>query len=498
MNKRINKIVEGLKNKKKGCIRRDQVRKAIEENAFSYFIYKGYDEVYNVEPEKMAANIENIRDYWLTSGDMWGQLHDNDTKLEITIKYGYSYMELWVNLEEEVKPVAAVEPKEEEKEINSDIKVVFNTEKSGIELYFKEKPLAELRNKLKAHGFKYHGKKICWYAKDSEENRSFLEAENILVIDSTDDIEEVEEINISVDELNDISDIENVEIIEEEPKEIKSESVINESLAKRAKENISFSDYKENSATKEYDSMVADAAEQIEAAKPRVSDEGKIKLDNLLNWYKSKLANWINKHNSNGASHVSWMISGPSNYNMKKHEKWLNKEGKLWEEYNDITNISAKISTIINSDKVIRTDDKNALEKLRDKLNKALEEHQSYKDYNVKARKEGKETLRPYVLQNSNQRIRNIKQRITNLERLEKQKEINPKEEVEINGIKIIDNLDANRLQIVFGFKPSEEIRKELKRYGFRWSPSNGAWQKYRGLEAERIAKDIANKVIEK
>ena len=40
-------------------------------------------------------------------------------------------------------------------------------------------------------------------------------------------------------------------------------------------------------------------------------------------------ANWINKSNSNGAGHVSVMIAGGSNYNMKKHEQYLNRERKL-------------------------------------------------------------------------------------------------------------------------------------------------------------------------
>lgn len=272
--------------------------------------------------------------------------------------------------------------------------------------------------------------------------------------------------------------------------------MINEQLAKRAKENMSFDDYKEGSSTAEYNRVVEDVAKKIEAAKSNVSEEAQERLDKLLNWYKSAYANWINKHNANGASHVSVMIAGPANYNMRKHDQWMNREEKLWDEYNEINNIDAKISAIIHGDKIIRTDDKNALEKLRDKLKAAEEEHQGYKDYNKKARKEGKEPYASYVLSNSNQRMRQIKLRIAQLEKLEEQKKIATEQgnkEIEINGIKIIDNLEANRLQIVFDYKPDADVRNKLKKNGFRWSPNNEAWQRYRSVTAETIAKELVS-----
>ena len=55
---------------------------------------------------------------------------------------------------------------------------------------------------------------------------------------------------------------------------------------------------------------------------------------------------------------------------------------------------------------------------IKEKLQKAEEEHKGYKDYNIKARKEGKEKLSSYVLQNSNARIKAIKDRIIKLERI--------------------------------------------------------------------------------
>lgn len=144
--------------------------------------------------------------------------------------------------------------------------------------------------------------------------------------------------------------------------------MINETLARRAKENMSFGDYKQGSATSEFNAEIARAKGLIEQAKERVSPEAQARLDNLLSSYTRNYANWINKSNSNGAGHVSVMIAGPSNYNMRKHEQYLSRERKLWEEYEQFKNIEQKIRSIIAGDKIIRSDDKNAVEKIKAKI----------------------------------------------------------------------------------------------------------------------------------
>jgi len=276
--------------------------------------------------------------------------------------------------------------------------------------------------------------------------------------------------------------------------------MINEELARRNKENYSHFGYVAGSATREFNVIIANATEKIEQAKLKVSDEGKVRLDKLLAAYTTNYTNWINKSNANGANHVSVMIAGPSNYNMRAHEKYIQKERTIIAEYDNIKDIESKIYAIINGDKIIKSDDVNAIEKLQEKLAKAQEEHQRYKDFNIKARKEGTQPLASWVLQNSNGRMKSIKDRITQLERLAKAAEATPQIEIvtesKINGIKIIDNLEAQRLQIIFDDKPDAMIRAKLRKNGFRWSPTKGAWQRFRSLEAERIAKEIVRETI--
>jgi len=53
------------------------------------------------------------------------------------------------------------------------------------------------------------------------------------------------------------------------------------------------------------------------------------------------------------------------------------------------------------------------------------------------------------------------------------------------------ENVEANRLQLLFPGKPDEETRKRLKRHGFRWAPSEGAWQRQLTNAARYAAQEV-------
>ncbi len=65
--------------------------------------------------------------------------------------------------------------------------------------------------------------------------------------------------------------------------------------------------------------------------------------------------------------------------------------------------------------------------------------------------------------------------------------------EYEINGTKVLENLEQNKLQIFFDVKPEEEIRARLKENGFHWARSEGAWQR-RLNDTARYAAECALK----
>ncbi|MDM0660087.1 hypothetical protein QTH47_13260 [Clostridium perfringens] len=207
MNKRIEKIVEKVKIKGNNIAtpRRDQVRKAIEENAFDYMIYQGYDEVYDVKPVEMAATLENIADYWLRSGDMWASINNNC--LKVTIKYGYSYLTLYADLKEDKKPSLNTVRSEE-------VEITYNEEKNGIEVKFNTKPAQEVINDLKVNGFRWHRVKKVWYAKQTEERIEF--------VNTTFEINQINDEKINVKNFNNIETLKNKYVANwsELPKEI--------------------------------------------------------------------------------------------------------------------------------------------------------------------------------------------------------------------------------------------------------------------------------------
>jgi Domain of unknown function (DUF3560) len=119
--------------------------------------------------------------------------------------------------------------------------------------------------------------------------------------------------------------------------------------------------------------------------------------------------------------------------------------------------------------------------KLTDKSIKKL-------DTEIKAASYDKQPYPRYIFSNLSQNINRLKKRLAKLEK-EATEETTEKE---IDGlIRIVDNVEDNRLQLFFPDKPNEEIRTQLRKNAFRWSPSVGAWQRHRSNAARYAAKNI-------
>jgi hypothetical protein len=135
----------------------------------------------------------------------------------------------------------------------------------------------------------------------------------------------------------------------------------------------------------------------------------------------------------------------------------------------------AKVEAIDNNH-AISSDDPEALTKLKDKLRKLENSQQYMKEQNAKARaeKSGKPFM-AYQLSNNNANIRTTKERIKHLE---KAADMQARLDIHGNGWTLHEDKDQNRIQFIFAGKPDEATRRELKSYGFRWSPMNMAWQR--------------------
>ena len=122
-----------------------------------------------------------------------------------------------------------------------------------------------------------------------------------------------------------------------------------------------------------------------------------------------------------------------------------------------------------------------------------------------------KQPYASYVLTNNGANIRRIKKRIAELNRRDELFSAgdggsidNPTgledrlingwefEGIDGNGGRVEMNKELNRIQIFFSSKPSEDVRTQLKSRGFKWAPSQSAWQRQLNANGLYAVKQIA------
>lgn len=112
---------------------------------------------------------------------------------------------------EEVKTVVAQEVAPTTENNTNTIEVKLNGEKNGVEIYFTEKPVTEIRTEMKSNGFRYNGKINCWYAKQSKETLEYaysLETPKNVELETIAEVEVVEENEDKMPDANDFNTIE--------------------------------------------------------------------------------------------------------------------------------------------------------------------------------------------------------------------------------------------------------------------------------------------------
>ena len=99
-----------------------------------------------------------------------------------------------------------------------------------------------------------------------------------------------------------------------------------------------------------------------------------------------------------------------------------------------------------------------------------------------------------YALRNLGANIRRVQQRIEQLS----MREGRAARSYERGGVRVVENGDLNRLQVFTDGKPPQENRTWLKRSGFRWARSEGAWQRQIGDGAWNLAMQYLDTFVEK
>lgn len=200
---------------------------------------------------------------------------------------------------------------------------------------------------------------------------------------------------------------------------------IDEEQARRGRESYSLFGYKEGSETAYYRQQVDYAFKLAAVAKEKTDDpELQARADMLAERYAKKYAEWLNEKNKIDASYPSWIITGPANYNTRKNDKKNARLDAHFKKLDEIEGIKSEIQAV-----------------------------PYYKSFKPREEK-----------------IYTVKER---------------QHEGADKYFKIERNKDVNRLQLKFDGKPPQEQREILKKHGFRWSPTQEAWQRQLTPNAE-------------
>ncbi len=207
---------------------------------------------------------------------------------------------------------------------------------------------------------------------------------------------------------------------------------------------------------------------------------------------------------------VSWAITGPSNFPVRRARKrsdaYHDAQGRFieWEKK---ARSRAVESVRPTPPRGISSDRADATDALAEQIEAAQARQQLMKDANAIVR--GKagfgekiESLRllgigdrhahilatprtewptghvgfeSWELSNNQANIRRMQARIGTIEQ-ERSRPV--ADAVAFDGGTIEENREENRLQIMFDAKPEADVRATLKANGFRWAPSQGAWQR--------------------
>lgn len=279
-------------------------------------------------------------------------------------------------------------------------------------------------------------------------------------------------------------------------------ATISEATAKAAKNAYSFSDYVHGSATAHYRDEVDECYRlACWAAERRPKEEERIQR--LFDRFVVGLAANINAENRNTASCPSVMIAGASNFPVRKKEKQNSRRETLYKEYQYIMEIPEKIRAIGNNT-AIYSDEDDAIEQLEEKAEKYRAYLEHMKKCNAHYRKHG--TMKgfeditderaeeldkeiksffhqvpypAYELTSARNKMKAAEERAEELKKLKAKAEQSTEDKYpHVDGVKVVENAEAMRIQLIFEGKPSEKVRDILKSRGFRWSPSYGAWQR--------------------
>lgn len=242
---------------------------------------------------------------------------------------------------------------------------------------------------------------------------------------------------------------------------------------------------------KDYNGQLDEDIKELQAA--GIEEET---ITGYIERYKKLFGSWLNAKSRCASS----MITGPANFNVRKHQKANRSEENhysLWQEWRE----RAK-KAIVRKSKPAATYT-SELERYRAELAGMQRNHELMKDGNkrIKAATKSGEDLTEYLtntfkiqphmiehtmrwgfgLTNNNANMKRVEGMIKLLEQKEAMKEESPITKYLFDGGEFLVNYEADRIQIFFATRPTSDELAVWKSKGlntYNWSPSAKAWQR--------------------
>lgn len=239
-------------------------------------------------------------------------------------------------------------------------------------------------------------------------------------------------------------------------------------------------------------------------------------VESEIKTFQDRFAKYYNDLLARKGRTMSTFITGGSNFNVRRADKANDAERAKYEEMIEFRDRA--VTAIMRELRKIGIEEQGGeLEVLKKKLLNAQRSQEVMKEANailrknipkedkVKAIMEKTGMAEPSVLRlfepdyakrigypqfeltNNLANIHRMEQRVKEMEK----KEATPSEDIPFEGGTISDNAEQDRVQINFDKKPEPAMIEKLKSEGWRWSPSNSAWQRKRTDMALRSARRI-------
>lgn len=275
-----------------------------------------------------------------------------------------------------------------------------------------------------------------------------------------------------------------------------------------------------------------------EMFEPWRTPENNVALDADLEDYRARYAALFNAYLAAHSRVVSQFITGAGGWKastVRRNEKRGNTADKRSQELREFSDkqlprLRRRYDPVAIANAPIRSGDPDAIERLEDKIARAEEWQATMREVNrvIRSTKslhleeqvialmeipgitEGvaRELLKPdwakrigfadYQLSNNSANIRRMKARLEELSQ-KKLEQAALTEDVTRDigeGITYTENRELDRVQIVFSGKPTEAVRELLKSHGFRWAPSQGAWQRHLNAAGRYAAEAVLKEIV--